>query len=93
MVYRKGELSNREIDRRYPFQVALRASATYGDSYVTARLFCEDLSLSPRGQFFRRYDEDFNVWCFAELEHAERFRAKFGGEIIAPKDRPRWPGR
>jgi hypothetical protein len=32
------------------------------------------------------------VFCFAEREHAEKFRARFGGEFIDPKLRPKWPG-
>jgi hypothetical protein len=32
-----------------------------------------------------------NVFCFAEREHAELFRERFGGEFIDPKDRLKWP--
>jgi hypothetical protein len=35
----------------------------------------------------------WNVWCFAEEEDAEKFRARFGGEFMEPADRPRWAGR
>jgi hypothetical protein len=28
-----------------------------------------------------------NIFCFAEREHAEQFRDRFGGEFIDPKDR------
>ena len=40
---------------------------------------------------FVRGDRYYTVFCFAEREHAELFREKFGGEMIHPKDRPRWP--
>ena len=33
-----------------------------------------------------------NVFCFAEREHAEQFRERFGGEFIDPKNLPKWPG-
>jgi hypothetical protein len=33
-----------------------------------------------------------NVFCFAECEHAEKFRERFGGEFIDPKSCPKWPG-
>ena len=91
MVYRKGELTWRQIDRRWPHQVAVPAEHTYGPNYVTARLFCEPLSLAPHGHSFRRNDRDYNVWCFAEREHAEMFCDKIGGELIAVKGRPKWP--
>jgi hypothetical protein len=63
-----------------------------GANFVTIHLFCEDLSLCPRGHFFYRDGTDFNVFCFAEREHAEQFRQRFGGEFIDAKDRPKWPG-
>jgi hypothetical protein len=92
VIYRRGELSKAAIDRNWPHQVALHAEHCSGHGYVTIRLFCEGLSLCPRGHFFRRDNADMNVFCFAEREHAERFRERFGGELIDPKDRPKWPG-
>ena len=92
VIYRRGELSKAAIDRNWPHQVALRAEHCSGHDYVTIRLFCEGLSLCPRGHFFRRDNADMNVFCFAEREHAERFRERFGGEFISPKERPKWPG-
>lgn len=87
---RKGELSKGMIDTRFPHQVAVEASKTIGATYIEAMAFCRDLSLSPRGHSFRRDDRDYVVWCFAVLADAEAFRAQFGGEIIAVKDRPKW---
>ena len=89
MVYRKGELSKGAIDRCWPHRVALRAERCTGGNYVTIRLFCEDLSLCPRGHSFHRDSADMNVFCFAERSRAEQFQARFGGEFIAPKDRPK----
>jgi hypothetical protein len=34
-----------------------------------------------------------NVFCFADRELAEKFRERFGGELLDPKDRPKWPGK
>ena len=94
MVYRRGELSKHIIDRDWPHQVALPAYRCAGGNYVTIHLFCDDegLSLCPRGHSFYRDGTDMNVFCFAEREHAERFRERFGGELIDPKVRPKWPG-
>lgn len=91
MVRRKGELSSAMIDRGWPFQVALEARLSMGDRYYTVHYFCKDLSLCPRGHHFYRDGKDFNVYCFAEREHAELFRAKFGGgEIVDVRERPKW---
>jgi hypothetical protein len=94
VVYRRGEFSNGAIDRDWPHQVALPAYRCTGGNYVTIHLSCdgEHLSLCPRGHSFYRDGTDMNVFCFAEREHAERFRERFGGEFIDPKSRPKWPG-
>ena len=93
MVRRKGELSKYQLDGNWPYQVALAEAVTLGKANDVAREFCKDLSLAPRGHTFRRDDEWFNVWCFAAKADAEKFIARFGGEMIAVEDRPRWPGK
>ena len=93
MVYRKGELSKGRIDSQWPHQVALRADKSTGANWAAIRDFCQALSLCPRGHSFYRDRTDFNVYCFAEIEHAELFCARFDGKIIDPKDRPKWPTR
>jgi hypothetical protein len=92
VVYRKGELSKAMMDRDWPHQVVLPASSCSGGNYVTIRLFCEPLSLCPRTHSFRRNDVDMIVFCFAERGHADLFSARFGGEFIDPRTRPKWPG-
>jgi hypothetical protein len=92
MVYRKGELSKAAIDRDWPQQIALPAGSCTGKNYTIHRAFCKglDLSLCNRGHSFRRDNTDFQVFCFAERDHAETFLMHFGGEWIEPKDRPKW---
>jgi hypothetical protein len=92
VIHRKGELSKDMIDAGWPHQVALPASRCTGANYVTIRLFCEGLSLCECGHSFYRDDAYVSVFCFAEREHAERFRERFGGEFLDPKVRPKWPG-
>jgi hypothetical protein len=77
------------MDRRWPHQVVLAAARCTGHNYVTLRLFCEGLTLCPRTHSFRENDV---VFCFADRSHAEQFKERFGGELIDPKDRPKWPG-
>jgi hypothetical protein len=92
VVYRKGELSKGTMDRQWPHQVALPAWRCTGANYVTIHLFCEGLTLCPRTHSFRTNDTDMLVFCFADRAHADQFQAHFGGAIIDPKQRPRWPG-
>jgi hypothetical protein len=90
MVRRKGELSRGRIDRGWPYQVALEARHCVGHRYYTIRYFCEGMSLCDRGLSFFRDGKDFNVFCFAEHQHAVTFSERFGGELMCPKTRPKW---
>lgn len=93
MVKRKGELSNHRIDAGWPFQVALAQQLTTGKKLDEVYEFCKGLSLCDRGPCFVRDGEYIKCWCFAVEEHALKFIARFGGEMIAVEDRPRWPGK
>ena len=78
MIRRKGELSPAAIDRAWPHQVVLPASASRNGGYKVIHEFCKELTLCPRGHSVF-CDEWFDVYCFAEREHAEKFMARFGG--------------
>jgi hypothetical protein len=93
MVRRKGEMSTFQVDNRWPFQVALAQSVTTGRKLDEVYEFCKDLSLCQRGHCFVRGTEYIKVWCFAEQGDAQKFIERFGGEMIAVEDRPRWPGK
>jgi hypothetical protein len=51
----------------------------------------ERLTLCERGHSFKRGENWYHVFCFAQREHAERFQARFGGEMIDQAKQPRWP--
>lgn len=93
MVRRKGELSKHQIDEGWPYQVALPEVVSLGKANDVVREFCKELSLCNRGHTFRRDDQWFNVWCFADEEDALKFIARFGGEMIDVRNRPRWAGK
>ena len=92
MVYRKGELSKAASDRGWSHQVALAERFCTGHNYYKLRFFCEaeGLNLCSRSHCFHRDGSYFNVFCFANAGHAEMFAAKFGGEMMCPKTRPKW---
>ena len=89
---RKGELSAAMIDRDWPHQVAIDAASSTGAVHVRILAFCKPLSLARRGHTFVENGRYVSVYCFAVPEHADAFMREFGGRIIDPKDRPRWPG-
>jgi hypothetical protein len=57
-----------------------------GHEYLTIHIFCqaEELSLCRRRHSYRQNDIDMTVFCFAEREHVDQFRARFGGELLDP---------
>jgi hypothetical protein len=63
MVYRKGELSPAAVDRGWPHQVALPASACEGCGYKIIHDFCKELSLCPRGHSVFRDAQWFTIYC------------------------------
>jgi len=87
MSRRKGELTQPTIDRQWPHQVAIPAELLRGAGYVTVHLFCEGLSACRRNARLVRCGREFVVFCFAEPEHADRFRARFDGEAMTPQQR------
>jgi hypothetical protein len=84
---RKGELSPAGVDHGWPHQVALLENRCTGNNTVSIREFCRDLSLCPRGHSVMWNDEWYQVFCFAQREHAEQFMARFGGECFDPRQR------
>jgi hypothetical protein len=87
VVYRKGELSPAAVDRGWPHQVALPEPQATGARHEIIRAFCKDLSLCPRGHAVHHDDQWWQVFCFAEQEHAEKFMQRFGGEKFDPRRR------
>ena len=93
MSRRKGELSSYQLDQRWPLQVTIRADLCTVLQHTRIRAFCAGLSLAPLGHTYVEDGAYWTVFCFAVLDHAEAFAAEFGGRMLAPEDRPRWPGR
>jgi hypothetical protein len=85
---RKGELSPAQIDRGWPHQVALPSSQVVRE-FGAIEAFCRDLSRAPRGHSVVHENQWFNVYCFADPDHAQRFMARFGGERFKPEERGR----
>jgi hypothetical protein len=81
VVDRKGKLSSGAIDRGRSHQVALPESKTMGASHSVIHAF-KDLSFCPRGHAVYHEGQWWNVFCFAEKDHAEKFMQQFGDETF-----------
>ena len=85
----KRELTAAAIDRGWPYQVAVPATDCRGSHGRFMDAFCLDLSVCERHRSVFREDKWWIVYCFADAEHAEKFRMRFGGERFHPKVRGR----
>lgn len=59
------------VDRGWPHQVALPASASLNGGYQAIHEFCKTLSLCPRGHAVFHEGEWLNVYCFAVAADAK----------------------
>jgi hypothetical protein len=79
-------------DKEYPHQVALPNTTTVA-RWSELSAATESLSKSPLGHAFFRDGESWVVLCFSEREDAARIAEQFGGELMCPDTRPRWPSK
>lgn len=86
---RKGELSPAQMDRDWPYQIAVPEDVTGGANIWTVHQVCKELEACPRRHSVVRDRVWYNVYCFAKPEQAEVFRQRFGGEPFNPKERGR----
>ena len=83
MARRKGEMTSRAIDRGWPHQVALRGEFVRL-MFFAIEEFKRGLSVCARGHTVAQAGDWWQVYCFADPEHAEKFRLKFNGRKFDP---------
>jgi hypothetical protein len=79
----------RGADHTHRHWVALQEEKCIGANYQMLRIFCDErgLSLSPHGHSVVSDGAFYQVFMFAEEEHAEMFREEFGGERMRPSEK------
>ena len=82
-MIRKGEIDRRQIERHWPYQVALPAEALRGSANCTAmyRLTRELAGALPPYSLMCN-DIDCRIFRFPTAEAAQAFHARFGGELL-----------
>jgi len=89
---RRHAKSSWDIDAKFPHQVGLPNTTTVARwSELSAAV--EGMSRSPLGHAFFRDGESWVVLCFSKPEDAARIAELFGGELMCPDTRPRWPSK
>jgi hypothetical protein len=69
------------IDRDYPFQVAVPAKAVGGKNLALVAVFHAQIGQPQRARSEFENDEWFEVYCFADPQHARSFQAVFNGQF------------
>lgn len=77
--------SFRNLNSTGTYQVAVPTDQVSGLPFADIQQFCSELSLAPRGHYFRRDDRDHVVFCFAERADAVLFRERYGGDWFDAK--------
>jgi hypothetical protein len=86
----------RGADGTHQHWIALEDDKCTGESFHALRRFCGErgLPLSRHGHSVNRNGRFFQVFMFADEEHAEIFRARFGGEAwTLPREEKARAGR
>ena len=86
---RKGELSKSQIDRNFPYQIALPADECKGKYFEVIRATSAALGAAPPGHSVRQDDRDYVVFCFPNAANAKGFMNTCGGEPFNPAERGR----
>ncbi len=87
MGRRTGEMSKSQLDRDFPYQIAVPADRCKGDNREKQTRFCADLSLAPRLHSVIHDEVTYQVFCFADPQHATSFQDTFGGQKFSPAAR------
>lgn len=78
-----SELSDDQIDRRFPHQVILDAAYYSAHNFRLVLAFCVGLSLAPRGHAVLLGHRWHFVFCFSKREDAENILTRFNGRWFA----------
>ena len=89
MVYRKGELSKRTMDKEWPHQVAHHTPGGGWKRFHELEVFCHAVVACPRFHSLAEWGLHHTIFCFREAVHAEDFIACFGGFPIEPNEKAR----
>jgi hypothetical protein len=82
MTRRRGEITRADLQRKWPYHVAISAGKLRGATYGIVHRFAETLS-ARRTYLMHRDDHEFVVFCFANPNDAQAFYERFGGERLA----------
>lgn len=87
MNKRKGQMSQAEINRRWPHQIAIPAEICRGPLRPAIIEFCKPYPDSGSPFQLHHEGQSYLVKCFPEKAIADEFIRRFGGEPFDPAER------
>jgi hypothetical protein len=81
MTRARGQPSRRSIDRDYLHRVTVPAKAVGGKNLDLVTVFFAQVEQPHHSRSVFQNDEWFEVFSFADPQHARSFQALFGGTI------------
>lgn len=81
MTRARGQPSRTSIDREYPHQVTVPAGDVGGKNFDLIIVFHAQIGVPQRSRSIFKDDRWYDIYCFADPQHAVSFQAIFGGEI------------
>lgn len=88
MVYRKGEMTDRHVDRLWPHQVRILVPGRGLPRIMEMERWIRRYGGHSRGEYDKStYPKHFSRWCFTSAEVADDFQREFGGERVDTAER------
>jgi hypothetical protein len=88
MTRARGQSSRSLLNREYPHQVLVLSDSITGKTLDKVIVFHAQRDIPMKTRAARQDDRWYDLYCFADPEHAARFQGEFGGEIINQRKEP-----
>jgi hypothetical protein len=81
MTRARGQSSRSLLNREYPHQVLVLSDSIRGKTLDRVIAFHTQRGIPTKTRSARQDDRWYDLYCFADQQHAAQFQAEFGGEI------------
>jgi hypothetical protein len=87
MTRARGQSSRTSLNREYPHQVLVMSDSIRGKTLDRVIAFHTQSGIPTKTRSVRQHDRRYDLYCFADRQHAAQFQGEFGGELITHRQR------